>query len=116
MRDLGTLGGTNSAAVALNALGQTVGWSTLPNGARHATLWSWGSKIDLGTLGGQHSEATDINDSGWVVGYSDTADGTLHAFAWVRGHMYDLGVLSGDTASVAVAVNNNGQIIGNSYD
>ena len=39
MVDLGTLGGSESAATALNDRGDVVGFSQTPTGDRHATLW-----------------------------------------------------------------------------
>jgi uncharacterized membrane protein len=40
MADLGTLGGTNSIAVAINAAGDIAGYSTLPGDTvTHAVLW-----------------------------------------------------------------------------
>ena len=42
MRDLGTLGGASSAALAIDAPGDVVGWSTTASGAKHAVLWPKG--------------------------------------------------------------------------
>ena len=39
MVDLGTLGGTDSGAYAVNDSGQVVGYSTYPTGEVHAVLW-----------------------------------------------------------------------------
>lgn len=39
MIDLGTLGGRYSGAVAINDLGQVVGWSETQDGRTHAALW-----------------------------------------------------------------------------
>ena len=75
--DLGTLGGTFSAALAVNALGQIVGNSTVAGDAtQHGFLWQSGTGMtDLGTLGGTSSQvasndgfgARAINASGQVV-------------------------------------------------
>ena len=76
MTDLGTLGGTNSQALALNALGQVVGWSELADGSQHAMLWDGTSLIDLNSFldpalvsdGWVLKEAAGINDHGAIVG------------------------------------------------
>jgi probable HAF family extracellular repeat protein len=84
--------------------------------------------ISLGTLGGGvNSSAYGINNSGQVVGETDTAPilqlrsrftdvspfGT-HAFLWTDGiGMRDLGDLGGGT-SRAMAINNNGLVVGSS--
>ena len=56
-RDLGTLGGLGSRALAINGSGQIVGTSVTASGQTHAFLWQEGAMIDLGTLGGKYSEA-----------------------------------------------------------
>src|SRR4029453_12002142 len=79
--DLGTLGGQNSQALAVNDLGQVVGWSETGNGGRRAFLWSPGKgMMNLGTLGGNWSQALGINNRGEVIGLSRTTLGYLHAF------------------------------------
>jgi probable HAF family extracellular repeat protein len=116
MIDLGTLGGSTSEAVAVNALGQVVGRSPIVAGDPsfyHAFLWQNGTMIDLGTLGGIGSEALAVNDLGQVVGRSDVAGNASHAFLWQNGTMIDLGTLGG-SSSRAVAVNALGQVVGNS--
>lgn len=72
--DLGTLGGKESEAVAINDRGQIVGWSWTGSGfgVDHAFLWQRGKMTDLGTLGGETSEATAINARGQVVGFTET--------------------------------------------
>jgi probable HAF family extracellular repeat protein len=123
--DLGTLGGTNSVGLGLNAEGHVVGDSefAIPTAAtpaigaattappRHATLWRDGTMVDLGTLGGPTSRTTAINDADHVAGAADTADGKLHAFLWKDGVMQDLGTLGGDQ-SWAIGINNHDQISG----
>ena len=72
MVDLGTLGGSTSVALAVNASGQVVGWSLIAGDIHvHAFLWSKKTgMVDLDTLGGSFSVAVALNDYGQVVGYS----------------------------------------------
>src|SRR5438445_469241 len=87
--DLGTLGGTNSDAIAVSASGQVVGQSaTTGNAASHAFSWtSGGGMVDLGTLGGTNSFLTilgspfeglggGVNNKGQVVGESSISGDT----------------------------------------
>ena len=113
--NLGTLGGSfsSSYAMAINTLGQVVGFSfTTGEAAYHAVLFSNGTITDLGTLGGPNSLAYGINSSGQIVGVSDTSSGTQHAFLYSNGSMQDLGTLSGGGLSAAFGVNDSGQIVG----
>jgi probable HAF family extracellular repeat protein len=116
MYDLGTLGGNNSGAVAINNNGQIVGGATDSNNTySHAFLYENGAMNDLGTLGGNLSVANDVNNSGVVVGSSWQLNSTLdRAFVYQNGVMNDLGVLPGASSSKAIAINDLGQIIGES--
>ena len=105
--DLGTLGGSYSVAIDLNAHGQVVGTSGLAAGGSHAFLWENGTLTDLGTLGGD-SLAVAVNEGGQVIGRSMTGSGE-HAFLWEDGQMTSLGVLEPeDRYSRALAVNDAG--------
>jgi uncharacterized repeat protein (TIGR01451 family) len=117
MIDLGTLGGSSSAAAAVNDSGQVVGYSsTAGDSETHAFSWTpSGGMIDLGTLGGSSSVALAVNDSGQVVGYSSTAgDSELHAVLWLRADLSVSKTDSPDPAHVGqkltytVLVTNNG--------
>ena len=69
----------------------------------------------MGTLGGEWSTAWDVNDFGHSVGYSSSEPGISHAFFWYK----DLGMIelpSFGGNSLARAINNEGQIVGYSYD
>lgn len=107
---LGTLGGHNSGANAINNAGQVVGYSTLPDGPEHAFFYQDGIMRDIGTLGAS-SRAADINERGQVVGdYADSA-GRTHAFLYDNGSMRDIGNLGGDYA-VATDIGNGGHVLG----
>jgi probable HAF family extracellular repeat protein len=111
--DLGTLGGTLSAATDMNDKGLVVGWSRLEGStADRAFIWEDGVMTDLGTLGGSSSVAWGINNRGQVVGTSTLANGTPRAFLWEEGTMIDLGVLSGTGTSSAAGINDHGEIVG----
>lgn len=124
MVDLGTLGGTHSYPNAVNNNGQVVGASTPPGGdpskgEYHAFLWTQaGGMVDLGTLGGNFtiSAANAVNASGQVAGVSITSDYSAYrAFSWTQdGGMVDLGTLGGNFWSLARAMNDNGQVVGES--
>jgi probable HAF family extracellular repeat protein len=102
MTDLGRLGGTSSAANAINASGQIAGASQITgDSAWHAFLYTGmpgvdGVMDDLGTLGGTGSAGFAINALGQIVGASDTTgDAAEHAFFYtgtpdVDGVMIDL--------------------------
>ena len=86
MRDLGTLGGTESHAYGINSQGQVVvtsyNWAL---GEIRAFLWEEGRNTALGTLpGGTYSEAWGINSRGQAVGWSSTASSELHAVLWSK--------------------------------
>jgi len=130
MEDMGTLGGTDSAAFAINDRGQIAGWSftnTTPNPVvttcggstvnvptEDPFLWENGKMIDLGTLGGTCGQAWALNNRGQVVGYSDLAgdNAGVHAFLWDKtGGMQDLGTLGGATGA-GISINDAGDVVG----
>ncbi len=115
LKDLGTLGGDDSAAFGINGSGQVVGQANSSAGSLdQAFLWTQGAgMVDLGTLGGASSAANAINASGQVAGQSDMASGFVHAFLWSQsGGLRDLGILPGGQQSGANAINSAGEIAG----
>src|SRR5690242_6010552 len=84
--DLGTLGGVESRAYAINAAGAVVGGSLTFSGREHAFRWTRGGGMkDLGTLpGGGSSRAVWVNEDGDVAGWSTTSAGATHAVVWTR--------------------------------
>lgn len=116
IHDLGTLGGNNSGAGSANNDGEVVGFSDVTGGATsHATLWDKGAIVDLGTLDGPdvQSVTESINNRHQTVGASFRADGTFHGVLWQDRKPIDLGTLGGPD-SLALGLNDNGQIIGTS--
>jgi probable HAF family extracellular repeat protein len=137
--DLGTLpeGGYESGANAVNSKGQVTGWATntVPDPAdsmiapgfaptqTRAFLWQAGAMQDLGTLGGTDALAQFINERGQVVGYSYTSSIPTSScnfplntgsFIWDKEHgMVNLGSFGG-TCTIASAINNRGQVVGES--
>lgn len=124
MRDLGTLGGRQSFAFAINNAGQVAGYSQttiIPDtnpfndpAPYHAFLYSGGKMTDLGTLGGANSYAYGINNGGHVAGASQLAgDAATRAFVYSGGRMTALGTLGG-TNSAAYGINDARHIVGES--
>jgi probable HAF family extracellular repeat protein len=108
LTDLGPLGGLSGRALDINDAGQIVGVA-----GNHAFLWQGGVSTDLGTPGGATSQANGINSLGnMVVGYSAVSPAMpTVAFRWQDGVMTDLGL---GNSSTAAAVNDAGQIVGES--
>lgn len=125
-------GDPDGAAFGINDNGQAVGASgdctafsmgTLTYlQALHALLWQKDTATDLGSLGGTgHGMgilAYNLNNQGRVVGFSDIKDDKyFHAFLWTNETgMKDLGTLSGDVMSVALGINDRGDVTGLSLD
>ena len=140
MRDLGTLGGTFSYGMAINAKNHVVGYSTVNKvDSRVHAFWFDGNGMkDLGTLAPNstnpledQSVALGVNSSDRVVGYTylpamsantnpaiqpGTSPVRQVAFAWYQGAMTDLNKLIGTAAETyhlnsAMGINDNGQIV-----
>src|SRR5262250_2198607 len=82
--DLGTLGGSSTYGLAINASGWVTG-AAYSDLAVHglAFLWNGSSLQNLGTLGGGgYSNGLAINASGWVTGWAYAGSGGYRAFLW----------------------------------
>jgi probable HAF family extracellular repeat protein len=121
MRDLGTLGGFDSAADTINDRGQIGGGSDITTAVdpalgyphHHPFLWTKGVMTDLGTLGGEFGFTEGVNNNGIAIGLSTlVGEQHAHGFLWQHGVISDLGVLDGDTDSNAQGINTFGQVVG----
>lgn len=112
--DLGTIGGSGSAAYGLNDAGTVVGYgfTAASSGSYQAVAASAGALQALPGLSGAYSEARAINASGQIAGtwYSGTTgEGT--AFVYSAGAVQLLGTLGG-TDTRATSINASGQVVG----
>jgi probable HAF family extracellular repeat protein len=122
--DLGTLGGTQSFAYAINDLGQVVGSSlTTGDTSEHSFLYSNGRMTDLYPINSQNITTvgpTGINNSGQIA--SGTIVGGVYSPAIFDSRTGGLtlpgtlgGVTSFDFNGVATSVNNHAAAVGYSY-
>ena len=126
MQDLGTLGGTYSQGVAINASGQVTGGSSTAGGA-HVTP-SCGTARGCRTSarwGAAYSHGAAINASGQVTGVRLHGRRCgQHAFLWDGTRMQDLNALIDPadplqpfvTLGEGVDINDRGQILANGFD
>src|SRR5215207_10354453 len=116
-----------AAAWAINDRGQIVGHANTKadvGSSSHAVIWDKGRIRDLGALRSGSSVAYDINERAQVVGWSYIRRTDLRsvarAFVWESGRMRNLGTLPGPNStsdermSRALAINEHGQIVGES--
>jgi probable HAF family extracellular repeat protein len=113
--DLGTFGGFESIANAINSSGEIVGSATTA-ATTDAYSNSNGNLTDLGQIGGTFSVATAVNNAGTIVGAAYPTTGPRHAFLDASGNLTDLGTLPGDAGSEAFGINNSGQVVGVSFN
>ena len=129
LRDLGTLGGNLSEALAINEDSLIVGRADFSPDSpyHHAVLWRGGAITDLGVVSPcQNSTATAINAAGDVVGglgvcTDDPNDLTYaSAFLWRKGNtMVDLNDLISPPSDMhiefATGINDQREIFGNAF-
>ncbi len=129
LRDLGTLGGNDAAAQAINEKGMVAGLSytgteindTTGLPTVHPFVWRNGTMQDLGSLGGTLSTPASfafgpfgksLNARGEVAGTSTLpGDETWHAFVWSKNQMTEIGTFGGDN-SEAFFMSDKGQVLG----
>jgi len=138
--DLGTLGGPNSGASSLNDRGEVTGSSDTstpdPLGEDFCgfgtyliclpLVWQKGVPTPLPTLGGNNGVTHQVNSRGQVVGQAEnsTPDPTCEApsilqfkpVVWEKGEIQELPTIGGDPDGIASAINDKGQVVGNSGD
>lgn len=87
MQDLGTLGGVESYAWAINDHGQVAGDADTPSSGTHAFVWQTGIGMqDIGAFpGGGNSIADAINNHEQVAGVAETAGSTGRKIELPRG-------------------------------
>jgi probable HAF family extracellular repeat protein len=112
--DLGTLGGSQSEALAINAQGDVVGESITASGKTQAFLWlsSTRQMIDLG-IASDTTTARAINAADEAVGDASSSRTTDRA---IELQQTGTTLLSGVSSknSAAMGVNNSGEIVGES--
>jgi probable HAF family extracellular repeat protein len=120
IRDLGTLGGSDSIAGLINDRGQVAGISFTGTATNESTgiptlhpfIWQAGRMRDLGTLGGTLGSVDWMNDLGEVVGSSSLAgDNAGHPFLWTGSRLLDLGTFGGPNGE-AFWISQTGLVVG----
>lgn len=112
VRQLGTLGGTDTTALAINNSNQITGRSYLPgNAVYHAFIETYGSLTDIGPSTSS-SAGLEINDLGQVIGYDNSG-----YFLFDNGTKKRLASLpdSSPVSAPLTDINSAGDIIGTTY-
>ncbi len=99
-------------ANAINDAGTIVG-TYQPSSKLKAFIYTNGTITSIGTY--TSSQAVDINALGHVAGYAKTGTSTRYiAYVYKDGIATDIGCLTGGVASIAYAINNRDDVVGNS--
>lgn len=114
MRDLGTLGGRSSAALAINDRQQVVGWAEDAAGRRHAFLWTETTgmlsldRIDPSRSLGSPTEAVAINSVGQIAGTILSSPNAI--FRWSPTGAGDLRTSLGGSTAAATGIDEEGSV------
>lgn len=109
IQDVGTLGGSWSAAYGVMSVGHSVGQSETASGEQHAFYSNGSSIFDLAFLG-SYSAGFGINNALQIVG-QHTSGGINRGFlASTSALITDLGF--GETNDAAMAINSTGRVVG----
>jgi len=116
LRDLGTLGGTTSAATHVAGDGTIVGWSFTgrDSSTTNAFVCHDGNMMALLGVGGP-SSAWWQSSSGAIAGEGSTIPNSkadVQPLLWSGGEVHVLAKLPGDSFGVALAVNASGDVVG----
>jgi probable HAF family extracellular repeat protein len=111
MQDLGSLGGTVGFANAINNPGQVVGASDTTGGGSTLHAFVWDRKNGMKDMNLPRFGPVGINDAGQIVG--NNTYGTVLVYSPGIGTQY-MGGLGGPLGTWAYAINNSGQVVGNS--
>lgn len=110
--DLGTLGGTGSSALAINDLGDVVGWAHSWNGQSYPVLWRGDSVTNLmpDLPWDEFAEARDINELGQIVGLH-VLSGSIYRGFLIDGEQYRVVDAPDYSELIPLAINNRGQVL-----
>ncbi len=109
-----TLPDRSVSAAAINDAGVAVGYTFIPGRPATEVYPFIYRNGQMSSFGNQGTQAIDINSTGQVTGNSSFAENSNTAFLYRDGAMTNLGTLGTGTRSWAMAINDNGQVVGSS--
>ncbi len=118
IKDLGTLGGRLSFALAINSFGAVAGASDLPDSASSTpVIWRGAKPSPFGLpTGFDFGFAYGISFTGQVAGYFEKTGGAgSDVFISDKGQLRDIGRLADYQFSRGLAINSAGQVVGPAF-
>lgn len=112
--DLSPLAGPSGLVRGLNDAGYVVGYGLNAGGQARAFQTGAEGLSPLPSLGYRVDAPVDMNNAGVAAGSMITLQGHEHAAIWTSDSVLDFGVMPGQRNARAVAINNLGQVAGNS--